>query len=115
MGLGADGGVDRRVDEGKWRTGWDSNPRWACTHAGFQDQSLKPLGHLSVWEVPLAARRPAVQGPRQSDLHSPAILPICGHAALAFQTWYSVPFPRFIGDGADDLGQFGRRPGPDRG
>ena len=31
-----------------WRTGWDSNPRWACTHGGFQDRCLKPLGHLSL-------------------------------------------------------------------
>src|SRR5262245_37344424 len=27
--------------------GWDSNPRYACTHAGFQDRCLKPLGHPS--------------------------------------------------------------------
>ena len=33
---------------GKWRMGWDSNPRCACTHAGFQDRCLKPLGHPSV-------------------------------------------------------------------
>ena len=32
---------------GHWRTGWDSNPRWAFTHGGFQDRCLKPLGHLS--------------------------------------------------------------------
>jgi hypothetical protein len=32
---------------GLWRKGWDSNPRWACTHAGFQDRCLKPLGHPS--------------------------------------------------------------------
>ncbi len=31
----------------KWRTGWDSNPRWASTHGGFQDRCLKPLGHPS--------------------------------------------------------------------
>jgi hypothetical protein len=31
----------------RWRKGWDSNPRWACTHAGFQDRCLKPLGHPS--------------------------------------------------------------------
>jgi hypothetical protein len=30
-----------------WRRGWDSNPRWAFTHAGFQDRCLKPLGHPS--------------------------------------------------------------------
>ena len=37
-------------DTGKlacWRMGWDSNPRWGFPHAGFQDQSLKPLGHPS--------------------------------------------------------------------
>ena len=32
----------------KWRTGWDSNPRWARTHGGFQDRCLKPLGHPSL-------------------------------------------------------------------
>ncbi len=32
---------------GKWRMGWDSNPRYACTHGGFQDRCLKPLGHPS--------------------------------------------------------------------
>ena len=31
-----------------WRKGWDSNPRWAFTHDGFQDRCLKPLGHPSV-------------------------------------------------------------------
>ena len=31
----------------KWRMGWDSNPRRACTLAGFQDRCLKPLGHPS--------------------------------------------------------------------
>ena len=32
----------------KWRREWDSNPRWYCYHAGFQDRCLKPLGHLSA-------------------------------------------------------------------
>jgi hypothetical protein len=27
--------------------GWDSNPRWRCRHAGFQDRCLQPLGHPS--------------------------------------------------------------------
>ncbi len=31
----------------KWRKGWDSNPRYPCGHAGFQDRCLKPLGHPS--------------------------------------------------------------------
>ena len=30
-----------------WRMGWDSNPRYACTHGGFQDRCLQPLGHPS--------------------------------------------------------------------
>ena len=30
-----------------WRRGWDSNP-WLFRVTGFQDQLLKPLGHLSV-------------------------------------------------------------------
>ena len=32
----------------KWRTGWDSNPRYGYPYAGFQDRSHKPLDHLSV-------------------------------------------------------------------
>ena len=28
----------------KWRTGWDSNPRWARTHGGFQDRCLDLMG-----------------------------------------------------------------------
>ena len=31
----------------KWRRGWDSNPRYACTHTRFPSVRLKPLGHLS--------------------------------------------------------------------
>ena len=44
----------QRLDRGSgefekvhWRKGWDSNPRWAFTHGGFQDRCLKPLGHPS--------------------------------------------------------------------
>ena len=32
----------------RWRKRWDSNPRRGLPLAGFQDQSLKPLGHTSV-------------------------------------------------------------------
>lgn len=39
---------EERFCWGKWRKRWDSNPRWGSPHAGFQDQSLKPLGHTSV-------------------------------------------------------------------
>ena len=36
-----------------WRTGWDSNPRRACTLAGFQDRCIQPLCHLSARQKPL--------------------------------------------------------------
>ncbi len=44
----ANGGANAAPTQGlTWRTGWDSNPRWAHTHGGFQDRCLKPLGHPS--------------------------------------------------------------------
>jgi site-specific DNA recombinase len=30
-----------------WRRGWDSNPRYACTHNGFRDRHNRPLCHPS--------------------------------------------------------------------
>jgi hypothetical protein len=42
----ATGGVRSSVLD--WRKGWDSNPRYPCRHAGFQDRCLKPLGHPSI-------------------------------------------------------------------
>jgi hypothetical protein len=39
-----------------WRKGWDSNPRYPCRHAGFQDRCLKPLGHPSVFGVQRLSR-----------------------------------------------------------
>ena len=32
----------------KWRRGRDSNPRYACTHNGFQDRRIRPLCHPSA-------------------------------------------------------------------
>ena len=44
-----------------WRRGWDSNPRGALTPAGFQDQCIQPLCHLSinpcVWCDPVKKQR----------------------------------------------------------
>ena len=37
---------------GRWRRGWDSNPRSACTDNGFQDRHHRPLGHPSMQLVP---------------------------------------------------------------
>ncbi len=39
---------DSPRSDAPWRRGWDSNPRYACTHNGFRDRRLRPLGHLSV-------------------------------------------------------------------
>ena len=36
------------------RREWDSNPRYPCEHIGFQDQRLKPLGHLSSHDPTLS-------------------------------------------------------------
>src|SRR3954471_18523918 len=39
--------VYRHWETSRWRKGWDSNPRYPCRHAGFQDRCLKPLSHPS--------------------------------------------------------------------
>jgi hypothetical protein len=35
----------------QWRRGWDSNPRYACTHNGFRDRPDRPLWHPSEGEL----------------------------------------------------------------
>ena len=64
------GGNGKRVFAGfismKWRMGWDSNPRCACTHAGFQDRCLKPLGHPSVAAISVACRSLPGNDPRSA-------------------------------------------------
>ena len=40
-----------------WRRGWDSNPRRALTLAGFQDQCIQPLCHLSIGSVDVSEAR----------------------------------------------------------
>jgi hypothetical protein len=32
---------------GRWRRGWDSNPRTGCPVNGFRDRPIRPLWHLS--------------------------------------------------------------------
>ncbi len=39
---------DVRIYVPEWRRGWDSNPRGACTPAGFQDRCIRPLCHPSA-------------------------------------------------------------------
>src|SRR5690242_1816833 len=52
--------------------GWDSNPRGACTPAGFQDRCLKPLGHPSTGELCEPCHRPraCITAPLQLALYS---------------------------------------------
>src|ERR1700737_137595 len=38
---------EARRREAGWRRGWDSNPRYACTHNGFRDRPDRPLWHHS--------------------------------------------------------------------
>ncbi len=49
--LVAGSGVNSVPTQGlKWRTGWDSNPRYAFTHTRVPGVRLKPLGHLSFYK-----------------------------------------------------------------
>ncbi len=46
--LVANGGVNSVPTQGlKWRTEWDSNPRYLLQYTRFPSVRLKPLGHLS--------------------------------------------------------------------
>jgi hypothetical protein len=54
----------RQPETVHWRMGWDSNPRWACTHAGFQDRCLKPLGHPSILGIQASSRQPHALKPK---------------------------------------------------
>ena len=57
------GGANAMPTQGlKWRMGWDSNPRWTCAHASFQDWSHKPLGHPSSPNRRCGSRTPADSG-----------------------------------------------------
>ncbi len=47
------------IADEKWRTGWDSNPRRACTLGGFQDRCIRPLCHLSAWPFGPGRTRPS--------------------------------------------------------
>jgi len=65
-GLPAAPGVPSFVP--KWRRGWDSNPRYACTHNGFRDRRLRPLGHLSVRDAGYKPAARALQSPTMLTL-----------------------------------------------
>jgi hypothetical protein len=57
------------------RKGWDSNPRWACTHGGFQDRCLKPLGHPSTSPESVRNSAGALRNERCGPLHHRTQLP----------------------------------------
>src|ERR1700680_5125770 len=63
-----------RAGKGRWRKGWDSNPRYPCRHAGFQDRCLKPLGHPSVLRIQGLSKMPA----RAIDLIATGLPPPIG-------------------------------------
>lgn len=65
-----------------WRVGRDSNPRKACTFAGFQDRSNQPLCHLPV-PVPLAAPASAVQPRRTQRYGSSTTEPVVSRPSSA--------------------------------
>jgi hydrogenase maturation protease len=46
-GLSARAARNLDLAEALWRRRWDSNPRYAFTHAGFQDRCIRPLCHSS--------------------------------------------------------------------
>ena len=64
-------GNRRIVSQIDWRREWDSNPRWACAHAGFQDRCLKPLGHPSRRAVRARVTSPTRRTirPRRGSIH----------------------------------------------
>ena len=47
IAISATSGVFTALFGSNWRRGWDSNPRYACTHNGFRDRPDRPLWHLS--------------------------------------------------------------------
>ena len=56
----------------KWRRRWDSNPRYAFTHNGFQDRRLRPLGHSSRKTALARMTRPRQRPkPRRSVARKP--------------------------------------------
>ena len=79
-----------------WRKGWDSNPRYPCGHAGFQDRCLKPLGHPSKpWNC-LAFCRFA-------ENVSKTLLPLCyptsSGVSLCWRAWRrQLPLPPHLGN-----------------
>jgi hypothetical protein len=70
----------------KWRKGWDSNPRYPCRHAGFQDRCLKPLGHPSssrrsgTYRKPPANAMRTWEQPWDQSITFPRIPPIVSRA-----------------------------------
>ena len=48
-----------KADHSPHQRGWDSNPRWNCSHTTFPRLHLKPLGHPSLRFTALLYPRPS--------------------------------------------------------
>ena len=61
--------VEHRTDGGEWRTGRDSNPRYASTaYGGLANRWFQPLTHLSERCPPRATRALLTIAPGSADL-----------------------------------------------
>ncbi len=84
-GGGRRGGLSPEAEGIGWRMGWDSNPRDACTPAGFQDRCLQPLGHPSPRLPTIATWPRTAKTPRAAGARAPrttAKSPRCGREIL---------------------------------
>src|ERR1700694_4275952 len=74
-----------------WRKGWDSNPRYPCRHAGFQDRCLKPLGHPSV--APVMSEHVADCKGRLEIRCSHQSIPSLAPVESTARKWARIDFP----------------------
>ena len=77
-----------------WRKGWDSNPRYPCGHAGFQDRCLKPLGHPSDSGISIAYRTLRLNATRTWSRHDcrDANTSVTSRRPLRFGRGLAVPY-----------------------
>ncbi len=100
VGIPAQIGVGYR-DGGRWRRRWDSNPRYALTHAGFQDRCNRPLCHSSGRGHPYAGRFDSERALRSGfPLRGRAVVFHCGLALAIVATNSPV--------GGEETGKKGR-------
>ncbi len=86
---------------GYWRKEWDSNPRRACAHGGFQDRCLKPLGHPSAKKSRLVSIYAAPRGNSLIALIPPQRPGENDISSLAIVLWSACPSKGTIGWASD--------------